>query len=730
MDRIFCRWAVALAGLFFTSSAMAAFEGRLLLPDGQPAGGYSVTVVGASTTVPCNPDGRFHLDPAPTAPFVLIASGPNGEVSAPIEIVEATEGVVEVLIPDTVRDSVTVVSGLAPTMETLPGNAAVVLTQEELEQRAPQRLVQVLESVAGASKLGDGVDSVPALRGLARGRTLILLDGARVTAERRAGPSATFIDPSSLASVEVLRGPSSVVYGSDAFGGVINAISRDPEAGLFQVRFGLEGSLGAQDQQSAFVALSGDVGGGSLLGEIYGRDADNGEAGGGEEIFNSGFSGQGLGLRYLRPVGPGFFRLGLAVDRNEDLGKSAIDSRAITAIYPREDSDRFTASWIGQPGAGWDSLETSLFYGIYRLWLDRDRVATPTTNRRIDRSDIDSKDASLRAVGARQLGGGRFQLGFEAHSRFGLEALVDRLNFSRDGVTVTSAAPTRAIEDASQLNTGLFATWNREVAPKVGLGLAARADRFEAENQGGFFGDRSASDQALSGNVSVTFGPWANLSHTLQASRGYRTPTLSDRYFRGPSGRGFVVGNPDLDAESSLQFDYAARWNRNRTAVGFYAYHYEIEDLIERFQSGDNFLFRNRGKATIEGLELEVQTAVNDHWNGELGLAVADGEADGNNPIDDISPPNGWVTLRYAFSKGYAYGRVNAFLEKDDPGPSEFSRPGFTTFDLGGGYRFGRGLEVRLIARNLTDKRYFAAADNAADRALGRSFTVGLSGKF
>lgn len=730
MDRIFCRWAVALAGLFFTSSAMAAFEGRLLLPDGQPAGGYSVTVVGTPTTAPCAPDGRFVLDPAPTPPFVLIASGPNGEVSAPIEVAEVPSGLAELMIPDTVRDSVTVVSGLAPTMETLPGNAAVVLTQEELEQRAPQRLFQVLESVAGASKLGDGVDSVPALRGLARGRTLILVDGARVTAERRAGPSATFVDPSSLASVEVLRGPSSVVYGSDAFGGVINAISRDPEAGGLQFRFGLEGSIGALDQQSAYVALSGDVGGGSLLGEIYGREADEAEAGGGEEIFNSGFSGQGLGLRFLRPAGPGFLRVGLAVDRNEDLGKAAIDSRAIRAIYPREDSDRFTASWIGQPGGGWDSLETALFYGTYRLWLDRDRATTPTTNRRIDRSDVDSKDASIRAVAARQLGGGRFQLGLEAHSRFGLEALVDRINFARDGVTVTSANPTLSIEDASQTNTALFATWNRPLGTKVSLGLAARGDHFDAENQGGFFGDRSSSDDALSGNVSLTFGPWANLTHTLQASRGFRTPTLSDRYFRGPSGRGFVVGNPDLEPETSLQFDYAARWSRGRTAVGFYAYHYEIEDLIERFPSGDNFLFRNRGEATIEGVELEVQTALDDHWSGELGMAVADGEADGSSPIDDISPPNGWVTVRYAFAKGYTYGRVNGFLEKDDPGPNEFARAGFTTFDLGGGWRFGRGLEARLAVRNLGDRRYFAAADNAADRAVGRSYTLGLSGKF
>ena len=58
---------------------------------------------------------------------------------------------------------------------------------------------------------------------------MILLDGARVSAERRAGPSATFVDPNGLAAVEVLRGPGSVVYGSDAFGGVIQAVTRDPD---------------------------------------------------------------------------------------------------------------------------------------------------------------------------------------------------------------------------------------------------------------------------------------------------------------------------------------------------------------------------------------------------------------------------------------------------------------------------------------------------------------------
>ena len=97
--------------------------------------------------------------------------------------------------------------------------------------------------------------------------------------------------------------------------------------------------------------------------------------------------------------------------------------------------------------------------------------------------------------------------------------------------------------------------------------------------------------------------------------------------------------------------------------------------------------------------------------------------------IDDIAPPNGWVTLRCAFGRAFAFGRVSTFLDHDEPGPTELVRPGYTLFDLGGGWRLSDALELRLTVRNAGDKLYTAAADNAADRAPGRSVTLALSGR-
>ena len=91
--------------------------------------------------------------------------------------------------------------------------------------------MQALETVPGINQVSEGHAAVPAIRGMARGRVLLLIDGARVTSERRVGPSATFLDPAVLEGIDVARGPGSVAYGSDALGGVISMRTRNAEAG-------------------------------------------------------------------------------------------------------------------------------------------------------------------------------------------------------------------------------------------------------------------------------------------------------------------------------------------------------------------------------------------------------------------------------------------------------------------------------------------------------------------
>ncbi|HBL28005.1 MAG TPA: hypothetical protein DD490_14305 [Acidobacteria bacterium] len=713
------------------ASAGQALEGLLLQSDGSPAAGFEVSVVGRSITVTTDGDGRFVLNPAPRLPFQLVALGPSGEVSPVLDVEVLPEsGPLEIVLPATFRDTVTVTLGVAPGLETPPASATTLVGQQDLEQRRPQRLVEVLEAVPGTHSTGEGPTAVPSIRGLARGRTLVLLDGARVATERRAGASAAFLDPFTLAGVEIARGPGSVAYGSDAFGGVINARSRYPEPGERTFRYALNKGFGGNDEESAALEASTGLFGGALLGQAHLRRSGDAEAADGERIDNSSYRDRGGALRYTVDTPAGRLRAGFSLADSYDTGSPAADSNVTRALYPRESSRRFNLDLTSGPVGSWESLEAAVFLGSYRLALDRDRRPTAAVTRQIESSDTESNDGSLRLVAARPAAGGRLQLGAEVVSRFGLESLTTRRLFDLAG-NPTTTTRTAAIEDAERLNTALFATWNRTLGEASLVSLGLRGDQVKAENAGGFFGDRTSTHEALSGFAALTTNLTRDLSATLQVARGFRDPTLSDRFFRGPSGRGFIVGNPDLEPETSLQYDASLRWATGRGSVALFGYLYQVDNLIERYRPASDFFFRNRGEAEVKGVELEVQQPL--PWNLalELGASWAQGEVeDDRAPMDDIPPPGAFLTLRWAGEPGYVYTRFAAFRRDDRPGPTEDERPGHATWDLGAGYHLYESLELRITGKNLLDRRYRESADETAVLASGRSFVVGVVGRY
>lgn len=225
----------------------------------------------------------------------------------------------------------------------------------------------------------------------------------------------------------------------------------------------------------------------------------------------------------------------------------------------------------------------------------------------------------------------------------------------------------------------------------------------------------SASVQAVRG-----------LTLTAQLSRGFRDPMLSDRYYRGPTGRGFITGNPDLQSETSLQIDTALRLTTRRVRAGLFAYRYRIDGLVERYQTTpDDFFFRNRGRADIRGVELEVLADLPGRTTVEVAATVQRGTAaDGRTALDGISAPTLSTQVRRALGRrGYAQLRAGWIRRDDRPGPTERLVPAATLLDAGAGATIG-GLELRLLMRNLLDWSYLASQDVRAVAAAGRSASL------
>jgi iron complex outermembrane receptor protein len=235
----------------------------------------------------------------------------------------------------------------------------------------------------------------------------------------------------------------------------------------------------------------------------------------------------------------------------------------------------------------------------------------------------------------------------------------------------------------------------------------------------------------VSGFAALGFELLSDLELTAQVARGFRDPLLSDRYYRGESGRGFITGNPDLEPETSLQFDLALRFSPDTMAVGVYAYRYRIFDLVERYREGEDFFFRNRGEAEITGVEVEASLVILDALELQIGAQALRGEiVEDGSPTDGVPPPGVFAVLRgSAGSSWWWMMRGAAYARDDRPGPTEREIPGYGVFDAGAGYSLNRWLEISVLGRNLFDNAYFASSDEDAVLAPGRSVQIVLRGR-
>ncbi|MEZ5420078.1 MAG: TonB-dependent receptor [Vicinamibacterales bacterium] len=718
------RVLVLLVVLCAFAGPASALTGRVVDAGGTPIAGAEVTILGRSGAAITDGDGRFDWSPDPPVPFEVLVVAPGGVFMRPVLIERLTPGTLVVITAESMVSERVTVSGAAPDIQSTPGAATTSVSQAELQTRLPANLIQALENVAGVNQVSEGQAAVPAVRGLAAGRTLLLIDGARVTSERRVGPSATYLDPDILEGVQVARGPGSVAYGSDAFGGVIAMTTRRiaPSAPLGG-RLSLTAGTGVPERRAgAEISKGFDYGSVLVAGHV--RRFDDWSAPSGD-VFNSGFADGGVLVRLTGTAGGGLLSGGYQGDFGRDIERPRNNSRTVRFIYPEENSHRLTAEYDKADTGPFSELGVNLFYGRYAQITVQDRFATATAGRSVDRADISAHDFQARVYGRRDLGPARWEIGVDVNGRSGLRALdiFERYTLT-GGSTITENV---SIDSARRVDSAMYTSLEAAVTSWLSAAGGARVDYVTTTNQRGYFGDRSTSRGAASGFVSMTAAAPGGVSFTAQAARGFRDPVLSDRYFRGPSGRGFITGNPDLDPETSLQFDLGARYTSRRLRAALYGYHYRIDDLVERYQIGpDDFFFRNRGRAELRGVEAEVQADLPGRLAVEGTFQRARGRAlDPVTNLDGIAPVTATLQVRHQFpARGFVQARLARYADDTRPGPTERVVPGVTLVDLGAGVTPLRHLELRVLMRNALDREYYASQDVRAVFAPGRAASI------
>ena len=651
-----------------------------------------------------------------------------------------------------------------------------VLEGERIERLQADNVVADLFPLeAGLEVEGEGPFlGLPVLRGLRGNRVLVLVDGQRLNNSREAinfgGVQPGLVDVSSIESVEILRGPASVLYGSDAIGGIVNIVTRRPA--LPAQGLALSGSATTRystvdGQRTGTMALH--IGTPSVGIAVRGsaRDAGDYSSALGEVAHSGAETRSGAADLEWRVADDHALTLQWSTLRGEDVGVPG-SGGVFTGFYPRTDRSKLSLGYEARDLAPWlDRLDARVYA------QDQNEVfATVLNLPPIPAGPFDLLiDTTTERTGDVQTTGLDVQAGSAAgdahYLTYGIDLFRDDVDERRleesvhvlvprapgpPGSTETETDETPTTPESSYQGMGLYLQ-DEISAGRWTLIPGARVDRFDIDAEGlereeGAVPAEDRTESALSGSFAALFRAAEWLHATGSVSRAFRTPNVIERFFFGPGSQGGLsVPNPDLENETSVNVDVGFKARAAGLRVEATYFHNRIDDFIT-FVPG-TFMGQseiggqpittvgNVGEARIRGLEAEVEHS--GAWLGGMRTAFA---AFTWNDGDDLAAdePLFVPPLKLALGLGWTEGsgRVSGlvtgrFVDGQSEVPEGFEpTSGFAVFDLHTAADLsgltGRPLVLRAGVENLLDRAY--EEPYGAALAPGRNLVVSLEAGF
>ncbi len=651
---------------------------------------------------------------------------------------------------------------------------ASVIDAMEFERRQAAKPGDLFALQPGLEVEGSGPFlGLPVVRGLSGNRVLLLVDGQRLNNSREAvnfgGVQPSLVDIGEIEEIEVLRGPASVLYGTDALGGIVNIRTRRPPVptaglvvgGTLRPRYGSSG-----DQRSGELDLYLASPSVSLLLQGSLRDAENFESPRGE-VVNSGAETRNLSAALeLRPSEIGRLTLDVESYRGEDIGLPGT-AGVFTGFFPSTTRDKVSLRYEGA-GPG---LLPALKLGVYgqdqeedfATLLDLPPIAAGPFDLLIDAetsrvSDVRTYGFDVQADAS---------IGDSHVLTYGLEFFRDDVEETRREVTTQTFVPTAPgppgmteteIDDDPTTPDGTFQGAGVYVQDEIRTGRltllpGARYDRFDIETEPlerpeGELPAEDRTEDAVSASLGALYALGEHLHLTASVGRAFRTPNLIERYFFGPGSQGGLsVPNPDLDNETSLNVDVGFKVQTPTLAASLTYFNNRIDDFITfvpaTFMGDSTFggspvtTVDNVGDARIRGVEAAAEARAA-RWGSVWSAFGAFTVNRGDNLSEDAPlfvPPAKLVlgTTWQDAAGRFSGGATTRLVAEQDRVPEGFSRTaGFGIVDLHGSVDLaplaGTPLTVRARLVNLTDKVYVEPF--AGSLEPGRSLILSLEYAF
>ncbi len=601
------------------------------------------------------------------------------------------------------------------------------------------------------------------IRGLSSNHILILVDGIRLNnATYRLGNHQylTTVDANALKAIEIIHGPGSMLYGSDALGGVINLIGR---RAVFtkngkRVRYRSFGRFSAADQ-SLTTHADWQISNSSLAwngGASYHRFGDlrNGASlanlllsrpDGNTRQSPSAYRGYDFNNVFSFKLNPGQkFKLLWQRSRQFDVPRydKYLYNDYHTWLYEPQLRDLFyIRSQTDFNGSPFQSLQITLSLNRQQEGRIKQRkLSDPKTS-----ENDDIRTLGLQAHTIARIRSHIFTAGFEVyhddvHStarRFdGLETLqLPRGRFPDKSTYLSSGV---FIQDEFPLNTRTFLT--------SGLRYAWFQTRFTDPTPQ--IGQVSENFAALTASVALLYEAQPGLQLSMVLANGFRAPNLSDLAKLGESkGNTYEVPSPNLHPERINSFELGAHWKKNQIEIRGAAYFSLLDNLLTR----ENVLYQGQSTIIIDGQIYKIKSRSNGgagfitgseagfrysfsrdlFLDGNLAYTYGQNKSR-NEPFDGIPPFFGKLELGWQRSNSELqfYSRFASLQPRlstdamDDPRIPVGGTPGWFTLNIRGRYIFSENIQINMAIENLLDRLY--REHGSGINAPGRNFILGL----
>ena len=636
----------------------------------------------------------------------------------------------------------------------VPGTVHVV-DRETMQPASPRTTPDALRGLPSVmvQKTGYGQGS-PYLRGFTGFRTLMMVEGVRLNNSTfRDGPNQYWntVDPWSVARYEAVMGPASVLYGSDAVGGAVNALTLAPPewAGepVYERTLSVRGATADESVQArAGIRARATERLGFAAGFTW---KEFGDVRGGDEVGrqrHTGYDEMDWDLRADYDLtGDDVLTLAHQQVAQDDAWRTHSTFYGIDWEGLKRGDDQIRSydqdralTYLRLAGTDHPGLISAYALTLSRQAQEEDLHRLRADSRRDETGvDVTTWGVSLALESETAVG----------HWVYGIDYSRDEVDsygrhFKADGSPGKTDAQGPVADDAAYDLLGVFvqdtlslAGGAVELTPGVRYTRARlEADRVLDPVRGEVMSREDDWDSVV-GSLRALVPLGVERQHAVFAgvSQGFRAPNLSD-LTRLDAARSTEIETPvdDLDPERFVSAEVGARCQGERVSAEIAAYYTWIEDLIVRAPTGeiidglDEVTKKNAGNGYVAGVELTLGYQLAEDWQVRLMGSWMEGEVDAyptSDPVavrDDLSrlmPLTGQAALRWqpagesfwlesVLDAAEKADRLSADDERDTQRIPPGGTPGYAVLTLRGGVTLLESLQLSLALENVADEDY------------------------